>query len=582
MDRRWRPARAAIVLQSRMYEDTIVARATPPGTGALAIVRLSGPEAIAIVDACVRLRTPLANLRSHRCRLGELFDGDLLLDQVVVTLFRAPRSYTGEDMVEITCHGGPYVTTRLVRLLQRGGARPAREGEFTLRAYLNGKMDLAQAEAVAALISARSAAGARAAMRILSGGLRASLEGVLSDLTRMMAAVEAYLDIEEDGAPDVLVSEVPLSDVPAPEVPAPEVPASELVPPTRVPSAHEPERQSGSESRAEAIRRILQKFQSLASSGRAGRLLEEGVRIALVGCPNAGKSSLFNAFLARDRAIVSPEAGTTRDALEAWVEWDGLPVTLLDTAGLHIALGPGAAAGPHGAGGPGGFAEPGSGRSVLEQEGQRRTWEALASATLVVLVLDASRESPEALSVQVAELESVLEKNAVYAPAVGGIVVALHKWDLGPHAGWERAENDRVNCAGRPHDVTLEEAAGGPPSGSANPPAIRMPTGVSALVPSSVVAAPGTSTLKAELMSKLRDDVGEPGEALLVGDRQRGLVDQATAALQQALRMHETGEGDELIACELRAAMDAVGEMLGRRTGPLILEEIFSRFCVGK
>ena len=189
-----------------MYEDTIVAQATPPGTGALAIVRLSGPGAIPIADACVRLRKPLAELGSQRCRFGEIFDGTELLDQVVVTLFRAPRSYTGEDMVEMTCHGGPYVTTRLVAILQRQGARPAREGEFTLRAYLNGKMDLAQAEAVAALIAARSAAGARAAMRILSGSLRASLEEVLSDLTSVMAVLEAHLDLEEDAAPDVLMS----------------------------------------------------------------------------------------------------------------------------------------------------------------------------------------------------------------------------------------------------------------------------------------------------------------------------------------------------------------------------------------
>ncbi len=453
-------------------------------------------------------------------------------------------------------------------------------------------------------------------------------------------------------------------------------------------------------------------------------MLEEGIRIALVGRPNAGKSSLFNAFLARDRAIVSCEAGTTRDALEAWVEWEGLPISLLDTAGLdepepatarpdERELDMGGADEPEldtagaAADGPD-EAESERARSVIEQEGQRRTRDALASATLVVLVVDASRASPEDVSTQLAELQRGLRKDdqsgaaqnsglrtaphtaprttsnfepdlgsdatpdaasefgsdatpdaasefgsdatsdaasdlaadaasdlaadtmpdlaldarqgvasdvtpdAASATGMGDIVVALHKWDLGPHPDWQRL----VDAAGRAGEPTTDDSvkisgadvSGAPATGDrcastrdpfaimwdpsaitrdpsaimrVSPGVARIPSRI-AVVPSSVVAATGTCALREQLMGRLRAGAGDPAQALLVGDRQRGLVEEAIGSLRLAQSMIKAGEGEELIACELRAAIDAVGELLGRRAGPLILEEIFSRFCVGK
>ncbi len=482
-----------------MYEDTIVALATPPGTGALAIVRLSGSESIEIVSGCVRSATPVAEVASRRCILGTVTDEDQILDQVVVTVFRAPRSYTGEDLVEISCHGGPYVSSRLVHLLQKRGARPARAGEFTLRAYLNGKLDLAQAEAVAALIEARSAAGARAAMRILAGGLRDVLQGVLEELTRLLGELEVVLDIEDEGSPDVLAADPP---------------------------------EASGLSRSRRIGGLHAQLQELARGSRAGRWLEEGVHIALVGRPNAGKSSLFNAFLSRDRAIVSPEPGTTRDSLEGWVEWDGLPIVLLDTAGVQAP------------------------RSALDEEGQKRTRQAVASAAWVVLVVDASREGPGDLAEQLAALRALAtpvpnepeHTETQYEP---NIVVALHKWDLGPREEWTR-----------PGTASVERG----------------------LVPvrSSVIGAPGTTDLRGTLLDRLRGGRDDPRETLLVGDRQRGLIERAAAALDRARSEEEAGAGDEIVAHELRAAMDALGELLGHKAGRLLLDEIFSRFCIGK
>ncbi len=297
--------------------DTIVALATARGLSALTIVRLSGPDAIPTAAKVFRGRQKLSDLPTHSCAVGRLVAGTETVDQVVVSLFRAPRSYTGEDLVEISCHGGHTIPAMVLKLLRAAGARPARAGEFTLRAFTNGKMDLAQAEAVAALINARSTASARAAARVLDGGLRIPLEESLAQLTQVVAEVEASLDLQEDG--EATVAE----------------------PEAGGPSAGGP---ITAHIRAECAR-----LEKLLAGGRTGLLLEEGFRLVLSGKPNAGKSSIFNALLARERAIVSPEPGTTRDTLEAWVDWEGLPVAVVDTGGWRP---PGAELGEAGIRGP--------------------------------------------------------------------------------------------------------------------------------------------------------------------------------------------------------------------------------------
>ncbi len=479
-----------------MLNDTIVAQATPHGAGALAIVRLSGPDAVSVAGRVFEPSGRLSDLASHTCAAGRVVDGDQVVDQVIATVFRAPRSYTGEDLVEITCHGGPIVVARLVGLLIAAGARCAREGEFTQRAFLNGKMDLAQAEAVAALIAARSRAGADAALRVLRGSLSQTLATCMTALTDARVLIETSLDFQEDGAADVL-SALPATD----------------------------EAQIDRFLRAEEER-----LARLLEGSRAGNLLEEGARVALIGRPNAGKSSLFNTLLARQRAIVSPEPGTTRDVVEAWVEWDGMAIALLDTAGL------------------------GTPQVEVERESMHRARQIAAGATLAVLVVDTSAE-------RCSELESLVKATDV---AADRLLVALHKWDLGPGEQWQTlAERGSLTPIG----------AG--PTGEAAAQQVRV-------VRTSAVAEPGVGALREAVSARLADGITHPEEVLVVGQRQRDLLTQAHAAIARARALLRAGQGGELVAFELREALDALGQILGRRADPMLLDAIFSRFCIGK
>jgi len=481
-----------------MTGETIAALATARGTAALAVVRLSGPDAIPIVSGLFRPADRLSAPASPHCAIGQIFDGEEPVDRVVVWLYRAPRSYTGEDVVEIGCHGGCYASGRILQLLFRAGARPAREGEFTLRAFLNRKLDLAQAEAVEALIAARSAAAARAAARVLDGCLRRTLAESVDRLSEALALIEATLDIQEDGAPDTLS---PL---------------------------WEPRHPSGGRI-ADILDRECEVLERLLQGGRTGQMLEEGLRVVLAGRSNAGKSSLFNALLARERAIVAPEPGTTRDFLEGWVEWDGLPIALVDTAGLQDATTP------------------------LEQEGIRRAREALASATLVVQVVDVKATSAGEAAADAKQLGVPPER----------VVVALHKWDLGAGPDW--AESASRGLGGGVCEATGEAAAPWSPA-----------------VPSSVVAEPGVEPLRRVLLDRLHAGIGDPEATLLVGERQRQTLARAHEALVGARDLLARGYGGELVAFELKQALERVGEVLGRAVGPLVLDQVFSRFCVGK
>jgi len=474
-----------------MTADTIAALATARGPAALAIVRVSGPDAIPIVARHFRPGERITHLPSHRCAVGEFVDaGGEAIDQVVATVFRAPGSYTGEDLVEISSHGSDRIAARMLAALHGSGARPAHPGEFTQRAFLNGKLDLAQAEAVAALVSARSEASARAALRILAGGLRGALDESMDHLADALACLEAGLDFDEHTSPRAIAAEL--------------------------------------EAEAGRLDRLL-------AGARAGRCLDEGLRVVLAGRPNAGKSSILNAFLSRPRAIVSPHPGTTRDVLEASVDWGGLPIVLIDTAGLgessDCLTAPGSGPPPVPAAS---HAAPGSGdaHDSLLEESRRRSREALRSAVLVVHVVDAAATDPP----------QAAEDQARMGLFGDGLLVALHKWDLGARPAW------------------------------------REPDGI----PSSVVAAPGIEPLRRAILARLRT-AGEEAEAgLLVGDRQRDLVARAREAVVRARDIVTAGAGEELAAFELREALERFGELLGRRAGPLVLERIFSGFCIGK
>jgi tRNA modification GTPase len=308
---------------SNVLVDTIVAISTPPGRGGIGIVRLSGPEAAEIAIQLVRLKTPLAPARA---RLAEVVDDEgEKIDEALVTYFAAPHSYTAEDLVEIAAHGSPVVLDWLVRRAIDGGARLAMPGEFTQRAFLSGRLDLTQAEAVRDLIDAQTLAQARLAAGQLGGALSRRVTPIKQSLLELVALLEAGIDFAED---DVEVT-----------------PGNEIA------------------RRMEEVRAPLA---ALAASFARGRILHEGLTLAIVGRPNAGKSSLFNRLVERDRAIVTATAGTTRDLVTERISLDGIPLELVDTAGLR------------------------EGREEVEQIGIARSREAMADAALVLLVLDAT------------------------------------------------------------------------------------------------------------------------------------------------------------------------------------------------
>ena len=347
--------------------DTIAAISTPQGVGGIGIVRLSGGRAVEIVRALFRTadnRTP-RRFESHRLRHGFIVDpaSGARVDEVMVAAMLAPRSYTREDVIEINCHGGPLPQQAILRLALAAGARMAQPGEFTMRAFLNGRLDLAQAESVAELIAAKSDAALRSAVSVLDGALSREIGGIREVLLGVLAILEASVDFPEE---DLELAEQP-----------------ELL------------RQAD-----EAERRLA----ALIEQFERGRLLRDGLRTAIVGRPNVGKSSLLNALLLSDRAIVHPAPGTTRDVIEEWLNVEGVPLKLLDTAGIRASA------------------------DAVEQLGIERSRAAIKEAELVLLVLDASA----AVTFEDHELAAQVEDRAV--------ILVLNKFDLPPRLTDEEAQ----------------------------------------------------------------------------------------------------------------------------------------------
>jgi tRNA modification GTPase len=346
-------------------EDTIAAISTPPGRGGIGIVRLSGPEARAIVEPMLRLRHPLAPQQARFAEVLERADGNVL-DEAIVTYFEAPNSYTTENVVEIACHGAPVLLEHILRQAIAAGARLAAPGEFTQRAFLAGRLDLTQAEAVHDLIEATTLHQARVAAQQLGGKLSREIAPLKESLIGLIAALEAGVDFAEDDI-DVL---------PTPEIL------------TWIAAVHEP-------------------LAELERTFSYGRVVRDGFTLAIVGRPNAGKSSLFNRLVQRDRAIVTATPGTTRDLVTERVSLDGIPVELVDTAGLREAL------------------------DEAEVIGITKSREAMAEADLVLLVVDAAAPSHP-------------EDEATVSSLTGRpLLIALNKIDLAPtQPGVQQATND--------------------------------------------------------------------------------------------------------------------------------------------
>lgn len=311
-----------------MYiEDTIAAIATPPGEGGIAIVRLSGPDSLRIADQVFRgPGAPPSKRPSQVILHGRVVNGDEVIDEALLLIMRGPRSYTREDVVEIQCHGGDVVARRVLQTVLACGARVAEPGEFTKRAFLNGRLDLVQCEAVLDLIKAKTERAAQIAAAQLSGTLSCSLSTCYESLLRLSANIEATLDFPEDELPQGVMGDIV--------------------------------------ARLDSLRGSLEEW---LSSWTEGRLLREGAVAVITGKPNVGKSAIFNALIGSERAIVSHHPGTTRDTIEEWISIDGIPLLLIDTAGIRESS------------------------CEIEQEGVRRAREAIVRANLRIHVFDLSR-----------------------------------------------------------------------------------------------------------------------------------------------------------------------------------------------
>lgn len=350
-----------------MNRSTIAAIASPPGMGAVSLIRLSGPEARSIAGNVFqgRLAVDWQPRLQHFGRIIGPEGG--VIDEVLLTIFPGPRSFTGEDVIEIACHGGVIVTRRILEVLFAAGADPASPGEFSERAFLNGKMDLTQAEAIMDLISAQTDLAMKAAGEQLSGRLGKEIEAIRLGLIGLLAHVEAYIDFpEEDIDPDS--SEVLLN-------------------------------------RADSI---ILRVDALLATADQGRILREGIRTVICGAPNAGKSSLLNRLLGFERAIVNPAAGTTRDTIEELINLRGIPLRLVDTAGIR------------------------EGREPVEREGIERSRAQIAGAELILLVIDSSVGADQIALIEIPESAKV---------------VRIHnKSDLVPHRDWLNEKGFPLSC----------------------------------------------------------------------------------------------------------------------------------------
>jgi tRNA modification GTPase len=465
--------------------DTIAAISTPPGRGGIGIVRLSGSEAASIAVQLVQLHQPLEHARA---RLADVLDaaGDEegRIDEAVVTFFGAPHSYTAEDLVEIAAHGSPVVLELLLGRALALGARLAEPGEFTQRAFLAGKLDLTQAEAVRDLIAAQTLTQARQAASQMGGALSRRVAPVKQELVELIALLEAGIDFAED---DVEVT-----------------PQAEI---------------------ARRIDELTPPLTALEASFARGRIVHDGLTLAIVGRPNAGKSSLFNRLVERDRAIVTATPGTTRDTVTERISLDGIPLELMDTAGLRSGQSEEAGEGQH------------EHLQEAEQLGIRRSREALADAALVLIVLDATQPLND-------------EERRLLATVAGRpALVVVNKSDLVR----EMAE------AGQP----LPDCAG--------------------------VPALATSALTGEGIPALRERIlalatggaaAEPG--MLTSMRHQQAIAAATTALADAARASAGSIPHEMILMDLYRALWALDSLTGQTTPDDILNLIFSTFCIGK
>ena len=468
-------------------DDTICALATAGGIGAIGVIRISGNKTLSIVNSIFKGKN-LEQAESHTLHFGKIVTGGIVLDEVLASVFKNPTSYTGEDTIELSCHGSPYILQKVLELLVQKGARLAKPGEFTLRAFLNKKLDLSQAEAVADLITADSAASHQTAMQQMRGGYSQQIQFLREQLINFASLIELELDFAEEDVEFASKSEL-----------------------------------------FNLVTKIHTLIYSLIQSFQYGNVLKNGVPTVIAGRPNAGKSTLLNALLNEERAIVSSIAGTTRDTIEESFVIDGVTFRLIDTAGIRQS------------------------NDTVESIGIERTFEAIAKASLVLYLFDASTTAQKELE---DELAQIPEGNQVIIP-IGNKVDLLKSppsssFSVPSALESENASNHLINQSTR---LTV--------------------TYISSLHKKGMD----------ELLLRLQDFIHthkNSNDIVVSNIRHYEALQQAYNSLEQILNAIDVNRSGELLSLDIRKAIFHLGEITGEITTEDLLGNIFSKFCIGK
>lgn len=458
-----------------IMETTIAAISTAMSASGIGIVRMSGPESMDVISRIYRSKNGGKNIKevkSHTIHYGYIFDGEEVVDEVLVMVMRAPRTYTGEDTVEIDCHGGVYAMKKVLETVLRNGAQIAEPGEFTKRAFLNGRLDLSQAEAVMDVIQAKSAVALKSSLQQLKGSVLRAIKEIRSSIIYQIAFIESALDDPEH---------ISLEGYP------------------------------------EKLRKIVdeeyEKVETLLKSADDGRMIQEGIKTVILGKPNAGKSSLLNFLVGEDRAIVTDIAGTTRDTLEEYISLHGISLRIIDTAGIRET------------------------EDVVEKIGVGKAKKMAEDADLILYVVDSSLPLDE-------NDREIME-------LLGGrkSIVIYNKTDL------ESAVDIKE----------LKEKTGSP------------------VIPVSVVEETGITELE-ETIKKMffRGEISFDDEVYITNARHKTALEEALESLKMVRESIETGMSEDFFSIDLMSAYESLGKIVGESVGEDLVNEIFSRFCVGK
>lgn len=461
--------------------DTIIALASPSGVGAIAVIRLSGRDAINIADAQFKSVSgkKLIDQKTHTIHLGHIVDGLRVLDEVLVSVFKNPHSYTGENVVEISCHGSPYIQQEIIQLFLRKGCRMANPGEFTLRAFLNGKLDLSQAEAVADLISSDSEASHQIAMQQMRGGFSSEIKQLREQLLNFASLIELELDFAEE--------DVEFAD------------RTEFM---------------------NLIDRIILVLKRLVDSFAVGNVIKNGIPIAIVGEPNVGKSTLLNALLNEERAIVSDIAGTTRDTIEDEIIIGGLNFRFIDTAGIRET------------------------KDVVESIGIKKTFEKIDQAQVVIYLFDAVNADLNDATIK--KIKTELEKIKNKFPQKPLIIIAN--------------KIDKLNAE---HRAILQK-------------------NIEGVLMLSAKEGEGLEDLQSRLLEFVNTGQLKNNDTIVTNSRHYDALLKALEEVQKVKNGLETGLSGDLLAIDIRQALYHFGEITGEITSDDLLSNIFANFCIGK